>query len=73
MSATVTTLDVTDADVHVEIEPLPLDGRIASACGHLNAAWARLVELVGEVIATGAWEGIGIRSVEHWLGAWRNR
>jgi hypothetical protein len=47
-----------------------LDERIASACGHLNAAWAHLVGLIGEVLDTGAWHGIGIRSVEQWIG-WR--
>ena len=49
---------------------MSLDERIATACGHLNACYAELVELLGEVIATGAWAGHGIRSVERWIG-WR--
>ena len=47
-----------------------LDERIAAACGQLNACYAHLVELLGEVIASGSWQGYGIRSVEQWIG-WR--
>jgi hypothetical protein len=48
----------------------PLDERIAAACGQLNACYAHLVELLAEVIASGAWAGHGIRSAEQWIG-WR--
>ena len=32
----------------------------------VNAATARLVDLIGRVLATGSWEGWQIRSPEHW-------
>ena len=47
-----------------------LDERLATACGQLNACYAHLVELLGEAIASGSWQGYGIRSVEQWIG-WR--
>ena len=47
-----------------------LDERIADACGQLNACHAALVDLIGEVIASDAWHGWGIRSLEHWI-TWR--
>ena len=49
---------------------LSLDERLADACGQLNACHAALVELVAEVIASDAWHGWGIRSIEHWI-TWR--
>ena len=39
-------------------------------CGQLNAAHARLVALVGEVLASRCWEGAGILSCEQWV-AWK--
>jgi Domain of unknown function (DUF222)/HNH endonuclease len=47
-----------------------LDERLADACGQLNACHAALVDLVAEVIATDAWHGWGIRSIEQWI-TWR--
>lgn len=44
-----------------------LEGRVADACGVLNVANARLVELTAELIESDLWRGYGIRSVEHWL------
>ncbi len=44
-----------------------LEAEIAEVCGVVNAAQARLVDLVASVIETGAWDVCGIRSVEHWL------
>ncbi len=44
-----------------------LEGRVAAACGVLNVANARLVELTAELIESDLWRGYGIRSVEHWL------
>ena len=41
--------------------------RLADACGVLNVAHARLVELTAELIETDLWRGYGIRSVEHFL------
>ncbi len=60
-----TTLTLPDTD-----RERSLDERIADACGHLNACHAALVDLVAEVIATDAWHGWGIRSLEHWI-TWR--
>ena len=40
---------------------------MAEMCGLLHAATARLVGLIGQVLATGAWPGFGIRSAEHWV------
>jgi hypothetical protein len=66
MTATITTPEATDAGSAT----VSLDERVASACGHLNAAWAHLVDLVREVIETATWHGVGIRSVEQWI-SWR--
>ena len=51
-------------------EQASLDERLAATCGRLNACYAELVELVAEVIATDAWHGWGIRSIEQWI-TWR--
>jgi hypothetical protein len=66
MTATITIPETPEATTDAD----SLDERIASACGHLNAAYAHLVELVGEAICTEAWQGVGIRSVEQWI-TWR--
>ena len=50
-----------------EVEAARLEGEIAEVCGLLNATTARLVALIAEVIATGTWNGWGIRSIEHWV------
>ena len=44
-----------------------LEPRIAEVCGQLNVLFAELVHLVGEVEATGAWHGQGIRSLSQWV------
>ncbi len=44
-----------------------LEERIREVCGQLNAAHARLVELVAEAEETGAWAVSGVRSLRHWL------
>jgi len=44
-----------------------LESEIADVCGLINAATARLVGLIAEVLATGLWEGWRIRSPEHWV------
>jgi hypothetical protein len=43
---------------------------MAEVCGVLNAATARLVELIARVLETGWWQGAGIHSPEQWV-AWR--
>ncbi|CAN5571476.1 hypothetical protein BH20ACT2_BH20ACT2_03470 [soil metagenome] len=50
-----------------ELEAQRLEGEIAEVCGVLNAASARLVGLISEVLDTGSWTGVGIRSAEHWV------
>ncbi len=45
-----------------------LEGELAEACGTLNAATAKVVGLIGEVLAAGSWQGAGVRSPEHWVG-----
>src|SRR5947208_15013632 len=54
-----------------EAEAARLEAEMAEVCGVLNAATGRLVGLIARVIETGAWEGHGIRSAEHWV-AWRS-
>jgi hypothetical protein len=44
-----------------------LEDRLAVVVGQLNALHAQLVELVAEARDTGAWSGLGIRSLTHWL------
>jgi hypothetical protein len=47
-----------------------LEEAIAEVCGLLNATTARLVDLIAQVLTTGAWMGAGIRSAEQWV-AWQ--
>jgi hypothetical protein len=47
-----------------------VDDRVAELMGIINAATADLVDVIAEVLASGAWEGWGIRSPEHWV-TWR--
>jgi Domain of unknown function (DUF222)/HNH endonuclease len=47
-----------------------LEDRVAETVGLLNVVTAELVRLIGEALRTGAWEGFGIRSPEHWV-VWR--
>ncbi|MDQ3146394.1 MAG: HNH endonuclease, partial [Actinomycetota bacterium] len=53
-------------DVRYE-QLVDLESRIASVMGVLNATSAELVSLVAEVLGTDVWQGVGIRSPEHWL------
>lgn len=46
------------------------EDRVADLVGLLNVVTAELVCVIGDVIRTGAWEGFGIRSPEHWV-VWR--
>jgi Domain of unknown function (DUF222) len=43
------------------------EGEAVAAMGTVNAAVARLVAAVRVLLDTGGWEGVGIRSPEHWL------
>ncbi len=53
-----------------EAEVAAVEGRVAELMGVINAATAQLVEVVAEAERTLAWEGWGIRSLEHWV-TWR--
>lgn len=44
-----------------------LDDRLAEGMGLLNVCAAEVVDLIGEALRTGAWQGFGIRSPEHWV------
>jgi uncharacterized protein DUF222/HNH endonuclease len=61
---------MTDTCTAPAIAEATLDERIAAACGQLNACYAQLVGLVGEVIVSEAWRGWGIHSIEQWI-SWR--
>jgi len=51
-----------------EAEAAVLEEEMARVCGVINSATGRLVDLIARVLATGAWEGWGIHSPEHWVG-----
>ncbi len=53
-----------------EAEAARLEKEMAEVCGLLNAATGRLVGLIAQVLATEAWQGVGIRSPEQWV-AWQ--
>jgi Domain of unknown function (DUF222) len=55
---------VTDPVVEPAAE---LEDRLQSVCGQLNVLHAELVDLAAEALATGCWEGWGIKSLGHWL------
>ena len=51
-----------------ELDPaVDIDERLRTVCGHLNVLNAQLVELAAEALATGSWQGWGVRSLQHWL------
>ena len=56
--------------VDKEAEAARLEAEIAEVCGVINAATARLVRLIGQVLETESWAGWGIRSPEQWV-AWK--
>ncbi len=63
--------EVAERDVaEREAEAARLEAEMAQVCGVLNAATARLVGLIREVLGTEAWQGWGIRSPEQWV-AWK--
>src|SRR5918996_239376 len=63
-------MTLADAPAAAPGDPRSLEDHVADTVGGLNVASAELVALVSEALATGAWEGAGIRSPEHWV-AWR--
>ena len=65
------TWSVAEVVAEREAEAARLEAEMAEVCGVLNAATGRLVGLIARVLETGAWEGHGIRSAEHWV-AWRS-
>ena len=40
--------------------------RLAVLAGHIHAAQAEMVELLGRLDACGGWHGVGLRSIGHW-------
>ncbi len=51
-------------------EVIAFEERICSSLGSVNAATAELVDVISEVIERGAWQGVGIRSPQHWV-SWK--
>ncbi|HKA84898.1 MAG TPA: DUF222 domain-containing protein [Acidimicrobiales bacterium] len=63
-------MSLTEATGKATNDDRPLELRLAETVGLLNLVTAELVGLIGEALRTGAWEGFGIRSPEHWV-VWR--
>ena len=63
-------MTLTEAAEEAPNDGRPLDDRVAEIVGLLNVTAAELVKLIGEALRTGAWQGFGIRSPEHWV-VWR--
>ena len=52
----------------VELDPaVDIEERLRTVCGHLNVLNAQLVELAGEALTSGSWQGTGVKSLAHWL------
>ncbi|MET0458366.1 MAG: DUF222 domain-containing protein, partial [Ilumatobacteraceae bacterium] len=59
-----------DGDVQAlpaDVQGLDIEERLRAVCGHLNVLNAQLVELTAEALATGSWQGWGVRSLQHGL------
>jgi Domain of unknown function (DUF222)/HNH endonuclease len=63
-------MSLTDRATNGTSDIRPLEERLAETAGLLNVVTAELVALIGEALRTGAWEGFGVRSPEHWV-VWR--
>ena len=50
----------------VRTEADELASRLGELAGHIHAAQAELVSLLGRLDACGGWHGVGIRSIGHW-------
>ncbi|HJV09735.1 MAG TPA: DUF222 domain-containing protein [Acidimicrobiales bacterium] len=59
-----------DERANREAKAATLEREIAEVCGVMNAATARLVRLIGEVLETESWQGWGVRSASQWV-AWK--
>jgi hypothetical protein len=44
-----------------------IDAELAQVCGTINVAHARLISHLAEVLESGAWEAVGLRSPTHWV------
>src|SRR5262245_40887745 len=44
-----------------------VEARLQAVCGQLNVLHAQLVDVAAEALATGCWEGWGVKSLAHWL------
>ena len=53
----------------LEAEAEEVEAELAEVCGQLNAAHARLVDLVAAALRAECWVGVGIHSCEQWV-AW---
>jgi hypothetical protein len=63
-------MSLTDVQPKITKDPpgvRPLDDRLAEVVGLVNVCTAEMVDLIAEALRTGAWEGWGIRSPEHWV------
>ena len=63
-------LCITPLGTLVRMDGAEIEAALGEVCGQLNAAHARLVALVGEVLASRCWEGAGILTCEQWV-AWK--
>lgn len=50
----------------VRTEADQLTSQLCELAGHIHAAQAELVALLGRLAACGGWQGVGIRSIGHW-------
>lgn len=63
------THDLPNARPHLSVVRTRADELISRLCelaGHIHAANAELVGLLGELEASGGWRGVGLRSIGHW-------
>ena len=70
MSMTVTATDAGPEGTRhlsvVQTEADVLTSRLCELAGHIHAATAELVSLLGELERCGGWQGVGLRSIGHW-------
>jgi len=51
----------------IEVENERIESALADVCGTVNVVSARVCGLVSEALVSGAWEGWGLASPEHWV------
>jgi Domain of unknown function (DUF222)/HNH endonuclease len=70
MSMTVTATDAgPEGARHLSVVRTEVDvltSRLCELAGHIHAATAELVSLLGELERCGGWQGVGLRSIGHW-------